>query len=346
MLTALFWNLKARKKEGSEAMMFEIWIAWVLAFLLFIISVWFSERRRGVVTLLVLFLSTITTYIIHTAGCGFAPSVAVSACFAIALASLEKRIYPVLAVVSLAISAAFFASGVSVSAITTGFIIALFSRYIVEWAVRNFERRWPSRFFYSAYTKPEGARNEEKEEGFEYRRKAFHFLGGLLILSMAYFLEKETALALFGLAILFTLFTINSISCFGNSLFKTLIDRLERHGKRPLDGVLWFLAGAILLLLFARSPGFIYGGIFAMAAGDAAAAIVGKRFGSAKWFYNRKKSIAGSLAFAIASLPALLFQNSAVVLSAIIVCAILESLDLSIDDNILAAFVFTVFSYV
>jgi dolichol kinase len=186
----------------------------------------------------------------------------------------------------------------------------------------------------------------DEESGiFEYRRKGFHFFGGMIMLAMIHFLGKEISVLLFCAAALASLFVINSIAVRGRSAFEPLIELFERHNKRPMDGVLWFLMGTVSLLLFANQMEFVFAGVFVMAAGDAAAAIFGKKFGSVKWPYNKNKSVVGTLAFAVCSLPALLFGGSVVASIAIIACALLESLNWSLDDNIIAAIVFLVASY-
>ncbi len=349
----------------------ELTIAWAAALVLLLASLASGGKRRRAVTILVMVIALGMAYAL---GSWNPPSLAralpfdvcfhlalpFAACFAIAFASLETKNFPWLALASAAVSVLFlvygtpvhsrgslpsFLDGTPIQAVCAGFVIALFSRYIAEWIVRNAERKLPGRFFYSVYKKPEAAKREEETEFFEYRRKGFHFLGGMLIIAMIYFLGNEVSLLLFCAAALASLFVINSIAQTGRSAFEQLIRMFERHGKRPLDGVLWFLAGTSVLLLFA-SQSFVLSGVFVMAAGDAGAAIFGKKFGSVKWPYNKKKSVVGSLAFVVCSLPALLLSTSPITSAAILVCAAMESLNWEVDDNIMAAIVFTVASNV
>ncbi|MFH1448091.1 MAG: hypothetical protein ABIG39_04460 [Candidatus Micrarchaeota archaeon] len=321
-------------------------VGWAVIAVMLLVSIRFSDRRRVAVTLLVSALSLVVLYLLSAVN-GFELTYAapVSVCFGVGFASLETKLFPWFALVSALMSGAFLASGVAIWGISAGFMAALLSRYVVEWGIRNIEKGVPGGFFYPAYGKSEKGRSEERTEAFEYRRKAFHFIGGLLIIWTVHSLGEETSLLLFGISTLLSLSVINSLSGGTHGALGQILEMMERHGKRPMDGVLWFLAGTMVLLLFSETVEFVYVGIFVMAAGDAAAAIMGKRFGSVKWFHNRKKSIVGSLAFVLFSLPALLFHASPVVLFGVVLCSAIESFDWGMDDNMFAAFVFMVISH-
>jgi dolichol kinase len=310
--------------------------------LLLLASLLFTGNMRRRLTILTVLATLCSSYVFGSFMPELALGLFLAGCFAVAFASLETKIFPLFAAVSGITSAMVLVSGVTPAAVSAGFLSALLFRYLAEWFVRNLEGRIPGRLFYPAYRKSESARMEEAGGFFEYRRKGFHFFGGMAIIAIVHFLGREASLLLLCSAALLSLFVINSISLAGKSIFEPVIRRLERHGKRPLDGVLWFFAGTIILLLFAKTGGFLLAGIFVMAAGDAGAAIVGKKFGSFKWPHNKKKSIAGTFAFVACSLPALLFANSLTVVAAIALCAILESFNWNTDDNIIAAFVFAV----
>lgn len=322
--------------------------AGVFAFLavLVVFTAFSRDWRRRAVAFLILLLSMAASLAAYAGGYGEPALFVVAACFAIALASLETRLFPWLALASALAAALLFAAGASPASVCAGFVFAVLSRYAVEWLARRFLlSRLAKRFFYSAYVKAARAKKEEKEGLFEYRRKAFHFMGGLVILAVPCLFGREAGLAFASLGAFVSLLIINTLAM-RNRLFTPVLDALERHGKRPLDGVLWFFAGAAILLLFARSMGFVSAGIYVMAAGDAAAAIFGKRFGFLKWPHNQKKSFVGSAAFVFASLPALLFGVSPLLaVPAIALCAMLESFDFGVDDNIIAAIVFTVLSH-
>jgi dolichol kinase len=90
-----------------------------------------------------------------------------------------------------------------------------------------------------------------------------------------------------------------------------------------------------------RTPAAIVA-VSQMAVGDGLADIIGRRFGSKKWFCNDQKSYAGSVAFVIGATVASMgllrwlgFPAPLAPLVAIsVICALVEVLLTGVDDNV------------
>ena len=111
-------------------------------------------------------------------------------------------------------------------------------------------------------------------------------------------------------------------------------EKFERENVRfPGYGAFWYVMGVLLLALSLSSANEIAAAIVTLAAGDSAATIFGIR-GRHSLPYNRIKTVEGSVAFFVFSLPACLFVGwMGVALAALATMA--ESLDTSVDDNLL-----------
>ncbi|MFH0817538.1 MAG: hypothetical protein V1909_02780, partial [Candidatus Micrarchaeota archaeon] len=74
--------------------MLNLAFAWVAFALLFFASLAFGGNRRRALTVLVAFIAILTAYFVGSWNATFALALPFSACFAIALASLETKIFP------------------------------------------------------------------------------------------------------------------------------------------------------------------------------------------------------------------------------------------------------------
>lgn len=136
------------------------------------------------------------------------------------------------------------------------------------------------------------------------------------------------------------------------------------HGfGRRLDGrvdagLLYYpLSLLVLTLLFPTRLEVVAGAWAMMAAGDGAAAIVGRRIGGAKWRHNPQKTVAGTAAFvllgALTAIPLMLWTllaggreiNAWLVLGVMgsaavtaVLAGLLESVRLPLDDNVTTPF--------
>jgi len=121
----------------------------------------------------------------------------------------------------------------------------------------------------------------------------------------------------------------------GRKIF--IVDWFEKRFERsnapvPGWGSACYAAGVLILLTSLPDIPRMSAGIFVLAVGDSFSTIVG-RWGKLRLPYNRAKTLEGTLAFFISSLPAYYFIGIwAVPLAAI--AALVESLALPIDDNL------------
>jgi dolichol kinase len=100
----------------------------------------------------------------------------------------------------------------------------------------------------------------------------------------------------------------------------------------PGYGAFWYVVGTLLAALFLGTSNEIAAAILTLALGDSAATIVGVR-ACHPLPYNRYKTVEGSLAFFVFSLPVCLFVGwIGVALAAF--TAVVEGLSSPIDDNL------------
>jgi len=170
---------------------------------------------------------------------------------------------------------------------------------------------------------------------FEIRRKLFHALFGLFLIFILFYYGQNS------LIIFLTLFLI-----FGSVMIVLMQkgrkipiadwfeETFERENVRfPGYGAFWYVVGTLLLALSLSNAYEIAAAIVTMAAGDSAATIFGIR-GRHPLPYNPIKTVEGSVAFFVFSLPAYLFVGwIGIALAAL--AAVAESLATPVDDNLL-----------
>jgi len=128
----------------------------------------------------------------------------------------------------------------------------------------------------------------------ETARALVHFLSGACALTLKWLTVPQAAL-LAALAVVFNVLVLPRFG--GQALFR------QGERQRPLDsGIhLYPVAVLLLVLLFGRRMEVVAAAWLVMAAGDPAARLVGRAFGRERLPWNRSKSIAGSLACALAA---------------------------------------------
>ena len=111
-----------------------------------------------------------------------------------------------------------------------------------------------------------------------------------------------------------------------------LLEMFERPHALPAYGAFWYGLGVLLLISFTNDVSYLCASIAILAIGDGASTLVGRN-GTARIFYNRKKTLEGSIAFFITgSFATYLFIGpSGIFLS--FLCTIAESVDWGVDDN-------------
>lgn len=111
------------------------------------------------------------------------------------------------------------------------------------------------------------------------------------------------------------------------------IENFERQGVRaPGFGSAWYAFGVLMASIAISDLNALSATICVLAFGDSLSTLIGQ---NGRWRipYNHEKTLEGSLAFIAGSLLAYLFIGPAIFPLAI-VCAIVESLPLPLDDNI------------
>ena len=171
----------------------------------------------------------------------------------------------------------------------------------------------------------------------ELMRKSIHICNSLFAYSLFIFNQRDFAIAI-GICttgiILFEIARINSrkVSTFFIKIFGPIIRDFEGGGR--LTGATYVMVSSFFVLLFFDKYVCI-ASILIMSYSDTAAAIIGKMYGKTKIF---KKTLEGSLAFFVTSLIIILIivpeVNLGLGLVAILAATIVESLPISVDDNL------------
>jgi len=179
----------------------------------------------------------------------------------------------------------------------------------------------------------------------ELGRQVVHASLGVLLIILLFFVGRGHLIAVLSAILLIGSLIINW-KILGSKIF--FADWFERKFERniarfPGYGSAWYIAGALMLAIFLKEPNEIAAGIFMLGVGDAASTVFGMR-GSHRIPYNAHKTIEGSIAFFIFSLPAWFFIGWLAVPLAFL-AAIAESLPLHFDDNVVVPAVAVLFFY-
>ncbi len=170
---------------------------------------------------------------------------------------------------------------------------------------------------------------------FELRRKLFHFFFGIFLIFILIYSGRISLIIFQSFVLIIGCIMIVLMQKGRNiPIAGWLEETFERENVRfPGYGAFWYVVGTLLLALFLGSTGEIAAAIVALAAGDSAATIFGVR-GRHPLPYNRHKTVEGSVAFFVFTLPACLFVGwIGIVLAAL--AAVVESQDTPVDDNLL-----------
>ncbi|MDE1846399.1 MAG: hypothetical protein KGH53_03940, partial [Candidatus Micrarchaeota archaeon] len=139
----------------------------------------------------------------------------------------------------------------------------------------------------------------ESNKKVETNRDIVQIIIGSIILILFYSLKTSYAEFSILMLIMLGYLTVNYGAVNkGTKLAKHLL-RLERDYTKFGQGAAWLALGALAAIGFVFDTRYIVIIFFAIFIGDALATIIGLRFGKTKLPYNKKKSIAGSLAYFI-----------------------------------------------
>ncbi|MFA6530607.1 MAG: hypothetical protein WCT31_02665 [Candidatus Micrarchaeia archaeon] len=184
---------------------------------------------------------------------------------------------------------------------------------------------------------------EKKTIGREIGRQLLHALVGIFLILFLAFFGRERLVILLSATLLVGMLMINW-KMLGSRVpvADWFQKRFERDATRfPGYGSAWYVVGALMLAIFLHDISQISAGIFILAVGDAASTLVGMH-GSYKLPYNKHKTIEGSLAFILFSLPAYAFIGW-IAIPLAVAAAIAESIPLPYDDNVVIPAVCVVF---
>ena len=179
----------------------------------------------------------------------------------------------------------------------------------------------------------------------ETSRQIFHAgLGIALIFFLLFFGRLYTIYLLSG-ALFFGFLLINlTIRGIKIPIVSDALHLFERKSARlPGYGSAWYIVGLLICCLLIPTTNQIAAAILVLALGDAAATIVGAK-GKIPLPYNSKKSIEGTTAFFLFSLPSFIFIGWYAIPLALF-ATLVESLPWSIDDNLTIPIACSLFFY-
>ncbi|MDZ7758649.1 MAG: hypothetical protein U5L00_00095 [Desulfovermiculus sp.] len=189
----------------------------------------------------------------------------------------------------------------------------------------------------------------------ELKRKSLHIIAAAIPVILMYMPWKVAFIFLIGIAILNLLIDIfrNKPTYFGRVYQYFFAGILRDHEKKgALTGSTYFFLSLtlsyIVFCILLSVPVFILTIIYTgFMVGDAAAALIGKRFGQIKIVNN--KTLAGSSAFCIASFGStfwIMLDKLHLVLVASLILTIIELLIIKLDDNFFVPLItFTLFYF-
>ncbi len=166
-------------------------------------------------------------------------------------------------------------------------------------------------------------------------RQAAHLMVGIVSVLLVQYIGFNSAL-LFLLAIFIVGLVLSNFKLLGGKvkLVDYLLSLTDRNDPIPGKGAMFFAAGILFLLVFAKPLDFALAMILLHAAGDAFATVIGLRF-KQPLPWNNKKSWFGFTSFIVfGAVAAQFFIPLQTAFLYAFFLAIVESLNLSIDDNI------------
>lgn len=171
----------------------------------------------------------------------------------------------------------------------------------------------------------------------EDNRQIFHLALGFAVLVLVALLGIKSALVLFSAIFLFGLVLANYKVLGGKiKVVDWFLDAFDRVEEIPAKGAMFYVAGMLLVLTFARPLEFAFALIALHAAGDAFATIVGRRFARGwRLPWNSAKTYPGVFAFIITGAAAAwVFLPFASAFAYAVFLGIVESLPFKFDDNL------------
>jgi len=180
----------------------------------------------------------------------------------------------------------------------------------------------------------------------EIKRKAFHLL--TLIYVFAYWVLPRTEMLWAMGTLIFCVLVFEGIRlrnpAFNRRLVKKLGDVYRESEANSISGLPWTLSGSFFTMLLFPDKNIVVVSLMYLALGDASAALVGKRIGKRKIFWE--KTLEGSLAcFLVCFMIGLFFFEIPVAFAGALAAAVIELFPWALNDNfwmpIISAFALT-----
>ncbi len=165
-------------------------------------------------------------------------------------------------------------------------------------------------------------------------RQAAHFAVGIAAVLVVLFVGLNSSLLLMSVIFIGGLLLANFKNLGGKlEVIDAFLQLMERNIPVPGQGAMFFAAGVLLLLTYARPLEFGLGIIMLHTVGDAAATLIGRRFHT-RLPWNTSKTLAGFVSFVVfGAVAAGFFMSAPQAFTYAALLAIVESLASPIDDN-------------
>jgi dolichol kinase len=177
----------------------------------------------------------------------------------------------------------------------------------------------------------------------EINRDIVQILLGIAVIAIAVLFPYLAAISIIFALILLAYTSNNLIANLRMGRFYTRAMDLERRGATYGQGAIYLAASTALVIAFAHNFNFLLFGIVILFFADSFATIVGvSSRRAAQLPYNRNKTIIGTLTFLVIAAVAGYFLLGLIGILFAFILAFIESLSLSIDDNIRSGIVMVV----
>ncbi|MDD5317181.1 MAG: phosphatase PAP2 family protein [Candidatus ainarchaeum sp.] len=259
------------------------------------------------------------------------PSLHAAFAFVFAGASLGTTFFPLFLLLSLMVAfTRVYAGAHMIGDVVGGAAIALAAYFAVETLLRE---------HFPAIVPPNERRKVERRKdgglALEVMRNAVHAgFGSAVVLAALSFGVAWTETLLFSALVLGMVSMHYRMRGIPQPALDWLFDLLERPRVIPAKGAFMYAFGVLLALSFLPAPEAL-AVIAVLAWGDSAATVAGKALGGPEWPHNRGKSVAGSAAFAVFGALAAYPLAGPVAVPLALACALVETIGLGIDDNLL-----------
>ena len=170
----------------------------------------------------------------------------------------------------------------------------------------------------------------------EKRRKAFHLAFGVFAILISFLIGRDDAVLVMLVAFLGGLVVLNrKLKGHNVPVADELLASFGRPNEPPGYGAFWFVLGILAIMSYVQSTNGMLASLLMLGVSDAASGFFGLK-GKTRIPYNRNKSLEGSAAFFLVSLLSYFWIGWLAIPFALL-GALVESVDIGLDDNLLIA---------